>query len=344
MHQNFYILTLFLLSALGTAHGATPTETRAEAAYVKFQGDDRTDDMMAVSAITSGEFFGESGLGNLTQIQASSTFIRTNAPAQYDPTDVVAIERRGSIGFSQTFSQLTSLGLSVGFTNQTTSDSKNSLSRWYSLRLGHWWNKATLLTEIESLRTDNEQPSRSYLDTDSRRVLTPEKIQGSRHSLNLTWLATPQTMLMAGFSKILSENRPNALSATLEARYFIATTSTAVHLKSAAYEDTGTVGLATDYGRVSAREIEAQIHQHVSDKVIVALVSRDHLEDEVVRSMESDNLKRHSKMLQGRLRYRFVSGPVTDTVSELYFFMGQYNSLDAGTKINHAGLGGSYVL
>jgi len=300
--------------------------------------------MMAVSAITSGEFFGESGLGHLTQIQASGTFIRTTAPAQYDPTDVVAIERRGSLGISQTFSQLTSLSLSLGFTRQTTSDSKNSLSRWYSLRMGQWWNKATLLTEFESLRADSEQPSRSYLDTDSRRVLTPEKIQASRHSLNVTWLATPQTMLMAGLSKILAENRPNALSFSAEARYFIAPTSTAIHLKTAAYEDTGTVGLTTDYGRVSAREIETQIHQHINDKVILAVVSRDHLEDEIVRSKESDNIKRHSKMLQGRLRYRFVTGPVTDTVSELYFFMGQYNSLDASTKINHAGFGGSYVL
>ena len=322
----------------------SPTEVRAEGAVVRFQGDKRFDDMYSVSALASGEFWGDPGQGYITQVQASGTFIKSGASSLYSPSQVISLERRGSVGFSQTVSQLTSFGMNVGFTSQSTSESKNSLSRWYAVRAGQWWNKATLLTEFEAMRTDSSMPARSYLDTDSRRVLTPDRVQGTRFSLNLTWLATPQSMLLGSASKILAANRPDAISSSLEGRYFVNATSTAIHLKAAAYEDSGEVGLVTDYGKISAREFEIQVHQHVNDQIIFALVSRDHFEQEDPRSADSDQLNRHSKMLQGRLRYRFVNGPVTDMVPELYFFVGQYNSLDSETKINHAGLGGTYVL
>jgi hypothetical protein len=344
MQRRLYILGfMFLVGEV--AIGASATEVRTEGAYVRFQGDNRFDDMYALSAIASGEFWGDPGQGHLTQIQASATFIKSGAPALYSsPSEIISLERRASVGVVQTISQLSSFGVNFGFTSQSTSDSKNSLSRWYAARVGHWWNKATLLTEFEAMRNDSSLPVRSYLDTDSRRVLTPDRVQGSRYSLNLTWLATPQAMLLGAVSKIITDNRPDAISASFEGRYFVNATATAIHLKTAAYEDSSEVGRNTDYGKISAKEFEIQMHQHVTDQIIFAVVSRDHLEQEDPRSLESDLLSRHSKMLQGRLRYRFVSGPVTDTVPELYFFLGQYNSLDSGAKINHAGLGGTYVL
>ena len=343
MLRRRYIVCLTFLAA-DIANAGSATETRAEGAYVRFQGDNRFHDMFSLAAVTSGEFFANPGEGHLSQIQASGTFIRSGSPALYTPSEVITLERRASIGLSQTFSQLSSIGLNYGYASQSTTDSKNSLSRWYSIRAGHWWNKATLLTEFEALRNDSTMPARSYLDTDSRRVLTPDRVLGSRYSLNLTWLASPQSMLLGSVSKINAANRPDAISASLEGRYFLNATATAIHLKSAAYEDSSEVGLATDYGKVSAREFEIQLHQHLSDQVIAAFVSRDHFEQETPRSAESERLNRHSKMLQGRFRYRFVSGPVTEMVPEIYIFLGQYNSLDSDTKINHAGLGGTYVL
>ena len=341
--NHIFSLASFI-SLAGIAEGSSPTETRLEGAYVRFQGEERFDDMASVSATSSGEFFGDPGQGHLTQVQASGTLIRSGAPALYSPSQVITLERRGSIGLSQTISQLSSLGVSLGYTSRTTSESKDTLSRWYAIRAGQWWNRATILTEIEIMRNDSSMPANSYLDTDLRRVLTPDHIQGSRYTLNLTWLATPHAMLLGSASKILTANRPDAISATIEGRYFVNFTATAIHLKGAAYEDSSEVGLNTDYGKVSAREFEVQLHQHVSDNIIAAFVSRDHLEQEDPRSLESELISRHSKMIQVRLRYRFVTGPVTDLVPEVYFFTGQYNSLDSNTKINHAGIGGTYVL
>lgn len=335
---------LMMLSTSEASLAASASEMRGEVACVRFQGQDRFDNLFAASKSITTELFGESGQGNLTQLQASGTFIKSGAPAEYSESQDISYERRASLGVTQTLGQLSSLGISTGYTSQTTETSKNSLSRWYSVRVGQWWNKATLLTEVEGFRNNSHQSARSYLDTDGRRVLTPDRVQGNRYSLNVTWLASPQAMVMGSIAKITSVNRPEANAASLEGRYFISSTLTGVHLKVGAYEDTSDVSLKTDYGRISAREWETQLHQHLSDRFILAAVFRDHFEREKPRSIESQSVSRHSRMIQSRLRYRFVDGPVTDMVPELYFFVGQYQSFDAKVIINHAGMGGSYVL
>lgn len=344
MLTRILIAGLMVLSTTETAIAASTSEMRGELAGVRFQGQDRFDNLVAASKSITGEFFGESGQGNLTQLQASGTFIKSGRPAEYSKAQDISYERRASLGVTQTLGQLSSVGVSAGYTSQTTEKSKNSLSRWYSVRVGQWWNKATLLTELEGLRNNSDQSARSYLDTDGQRVLTPDRVQGNRYSLNVTWLASPQSMVMGSVAKITAVNRPEANSGSLEGRYFIASTLTGIHLKVAAYEDTANVSRKTDYGRISAREWESQLHQHLNDQFILALVFRDHFERELPRSVESFSVDRHSRMIQSRLRYRFVDGPVTDMVPELYFFVGQYQSFDAKVIINHAGMGGSYVL
>ena len=339
------IIAVFVaLSMTEIAYAASTSEMRGELACVRFQGQDRFDNLFAASKSVTGEIFGESGQGHLTQLQASGTFIRSGKPAEYSKSQDISYERRASLGVIQTIGQLSSFGVSAGYTSQTNDKSQNSLSRWYSVRVGQWWNKATLLTEVEGFRNNSDQAARSYLDTDGRRVLTPDRVQGNRYSLNVTWLASPQAMVMGSIAKITAVNRPEANSASLEGRYFISSTLTGVHFKVGAYEDTGNVSLKTDYGRISAREWESQLHQHLNDQFILALVFRDHFERELPRSVESFSVDRHSRMIQSRLRYRFVDGPVTDMVPELYFFVGQYQSFDAKVIINHAGMGGSYVL
>lgn len=344
MLSRILTASLMVISTSEASLAASASEMRGEVAGVRFQGRDRFDNLFAASKLITTELFGESGQGNLTQIQASGTFIKSGTPAEYSESQDISYERRASLGVTQTLGQLSSFGISTGYTNQTTETSKNSLSRWYSVRVGQWWNKATLLTEIEGFRNNSNQSARSYLDTDGRRVLTPDRVQGDRYSLNVTWLASPQAMVMGSIAKVTSVNRPEANAASMEGRYFISSTLTGVHLKVGAYEDTSDVSLKTDYGRISAREWETQLHQHLNDRFILAAVFRDHFEREKPRSIESKSVSRHSRMIQSRLRFRFVDGPVTDLVPELYFFGGQYQSYDSKVIINHAGVGGSYVL
>lgn len=345
-NKGLYIFSLIAASLSPRVFAASATEVRGEGSYVRFQGQDRFDDMYATSFTASGEAFGESGSGNITQVTASGTFIRSGTPSTSSESEsqVVSLERRLSLGVSHTLSQLSSIGVTAGLTSQSDSEAKNTFSRYYSLRLGQWWNKATLLTEFEAARSDSRQPFKRYTDTDGRAVMTPSRVEGNRYSLSLTWLATPQAMLMASLTRATAENRPDAVSGSLEGRYFFMGTLTAFHLKSTAYEDLGEVGRETDFGQISAREYEAQIHQHLSDRIIAVIVQRDHFEVEDPRSVEDDVANRHSKTIQGRLRYRFVTGPVTEMVPEMYVFFGQYNALDSDSKINHVGIGGTYVL
>ena len=337
-----FIALIFAYSSPLLAESST--SIKSDSAVVLFRGDNRSDNVYAASAQTTGEYFGEQGQGNLSQIQGSLTFIESSSPSSYGNSEVKSLERRASLGFTQTISQLTSLGISLGFTGSSNNEAKKQTSTWYALRASQWWNKSTILTELEALRTNGEQPSRSYLDTDGHRVLTPDKVTGNRYTLSLTWLATPNAMMLGGLSRITNDNRPQANSVTIEGRYFFNATLTAIHAKVAAYEDLAQVDTNTDFGRVSAREWEGQVHQHLTEQYILAAVLRDHYEVEDPRSEADSNKHRHSRMVQGRFRYRFVTGPVTETVPEVYVFAGQYGSFDKSQKVNHIGLGGSYVL
>ena len=56
-------------------------QTKLESAMVEFSAQDRTDAMYSVSAVTTHDFIGEAGQGNLTQVTGSGTFIKSNVPA-----------------------------------------------------------------------------------------------------------------------------------------------------------------------------------------------------------------------------------------------------------------------
>jgi len=339
MKSKILIITMSALTATTAI-----AETRAESVFVHFYGQKRFDDVFGLALNHTSEMFGEEGQGNLTQVQASGTFIRSGAPSSYGPEDVISFERRASLGVTQTFSQLTSAGVSYGYTTTTMSNSKKNQSRWYAAHASQWWNKATILTDLELMKTHAARVSRDYLDTDGVRVLTPSQTSGNRYTLSLTWLATPQAMLLASVSKTYADDRPSANAETIEGRYFFDSTLTALHLKAGLYNDTAQVTKQTDYGQIIAREWESQIHQHLNEKVIASAIYRDHFEMENPRSQESVDVHRHSRATQARLRYRFVTGPITDQVSEIYVFTGQYGSFDKSETISHLGLGGAYVL
>ena len=60
--------------------------------------------------------------------------------------------------------------------------------------------------------------------------------------------------------------------------------------------------------------------------------------------MDSPNVDRNALASQVRLRWRNVTGPVTDNVSEVYGYIGQYQSTEPDSLIRHFGIGGKYVL
>lgn len=313
-------------------------QTKLESAFARFSGERRTDDMYSVSAVTTQELMGEPGQGNLTQVTGSGTFIQSNVPALHGVGQDRTMERRGSLGVDQTYEKLTTAGVSVGYM------STSNLSRWYALRVGQWWNKATISTDFEYTKTNAKATAQDFLDTDGYRIVTPTSVRGDRYSLSMTWLATTRAMLVAGASSTTSSNRPKSLAGAIEGRYFVDQTLTAIHLSGGMYDDKSQVEKNTNFGRVSAREWELQVHQHLCEKLIGTVTLRNHFETEVPRSPATATVHRHGRATQARLRYRFVTGPVTDSVPELYIFTGQYRSVDTKKQVNHLGLGGVYVM
>jgi hypothetical protein len=333
---NFLKLTFVISVFVSTTCFA---QTKFESAFVRFSGENRTDDMYSLSAMTTQEFIGEAGQGNLTQVTASGNFIQSNVPTEgHLGGQLRSTERRGSVGVDQTYEKLTSAGASIGFTGTSV------LARWYSLRAGQWWNKATISTDFEYTKTNAAATVLNYLDTDGRVVVTPTNVRGDRYSLSVTWLATPRAMVLASSAMSTASNRPKSNSASIEGRYFVDETLTAIHLSAGMYEDKSQVEKNTNFGRVSAREWALQIHQHLSEQLIAAVTMRNHFETEVPRSVESSTMHRHGRAMQASLRHRFVTGPLTDSVPEVYLFTGQYRSIDAKKQTNHFGFGGVYVL
>ena len=334
MTINNKIIPLALALLADAAHA----QTTIESALVRFQGANITDDLFAIAASTSGEFFGEPGLGNITSAQMSGTLIKSSRPNEKKTGQIKSLERRGSIGISQTFDKLTSASVTTGYT------SNSHISRWYAFKVGQWWNKATISTEMEYTKTDAHRTIIDHYDTDFARIWTPARVKGDRYTLNVTWLATTHAVLLGSISHTKASDRPNSNAKTLEGRYFIDATLTAIHLKGGFYDDTSQARPTTDYGRISSREWEVQAHQHINDQLIGSLALREHYETETPRADVNPILHKHSRATQLRLRHRFVTGPVTDQVSEIYIFAGQYGSFDQKATINHFGLGGIYVL
>ena len=314
-------------------------ETVFESSYTRFIGEKYRDNLGSVSLDYSGDHFAESGYS--TQIYGRQSFMQSFGPDAYGKS-AESLVRRSTIGFDQTIESLSTVGAAYGYS--LTTGSAKTENRFYFVRGGHWWNKATILTNVEITESGTDRKSRDYLDRDGFRVLVPGYVSGKIYSLGLTWLATRNCMIMARANTSTSSDRPIADSGSLEGRYFLATTLTALHLKIGAYNDRSAVAQTTDYGQIRGREIEGQIHQHLTDRWIGAFVYRLHWETEVPRAMDSPNVDRNALASQVRLRWRNVTGPVTDNVSEVYGYIGQYQSTEPDSLIRHFGIGGKYVL
>jgi hypothetical protein len=336
--HNRFIAVMLLFAAMFPA-GSTLAETVAEAAYTRFVGDKYRDHLGAIRLQYTGDLFADSGFSTL--ISARQSFMQSFAPDSYG-NEVESYERRTSLSFDQTIDTLSSLGASFG--HSLTTGSSKTENRFYSIRGGHWWNKATLLTSLEMSQSGTDRKSRDYLDSDGLRVLTSNHVAGRTYSLGLTWLASTYAMVMASANTSTSSDRPIADSGSLEGRYFISDSLTALHLKVSAYRDRAMVERTTDYGQVQGREVEGQVHQHVTERWIAAVVHRRHWETETPRAAELPSIDRKSSSSQLRLRWRHVTGPVTEHVSEVYGYLGQYQSTQADSLIRHIGFGGKYVL
>ncbi len=335
--KKIFVTTSLMLGLDFLFPGISLAQTSAEMATAQFSGTKINAQLTSVRATTAGDFFAEPGAGYLTSITLNGAVNATELPDTYGIVSI-SQERRGSISLSQSVGKLTNIGVSSGYIKGA------GFSRFDSLSFGQWWNKATILTDLSATMSRSERLSRDYQDTDGLRVRVAPRTDGRTWRLGLTWLARPDFMIIGSAATTTSSDRPRANAETLEARYFINATATAIHLGADAYDDTAQVVKTTDYGRIVARTANMSIHQHLNDQWIASVAIRDHRETETPRSSDSASLTRHARELRGKIRWRQVTGPVTDDVSEVFVFAGQYVSYDQSTMVQHMGLGGKYVL
>jgi hypothetical protein len=329
-----------IISAGGSmllASKAALAQNSLEMASVAYSGTKVNAQLHAVRATASGDYFSSPGSGYTTTVMFNGAY---NISDQADSYGVLKTtkERRGSLSVSQSFGPLSTVSVSAGYIKST------GFSRFDTLTVGQWWNKATILTEVTAVLSRSDRLARDYQDTDGMRVRVAPRVDGKTWRLGLTWLARPDLMVLGSASTTSSSDRPRSNASSIEGRYFFAATKTALHIGVDTYEDTAQVEKVTDFGQVSSRTANFGVHQHLSDRWIASLMMREHGEREVPRSMESITIKRRSQELRGKIRWRQVSGPVTDDVSEVYGFAGQYVSYDQSMSIQHVGFGGRYVL
>lgn len=328
---------------VGLLVGVLPTaalgEAAFESAYTQFFGRKLRADVGALNMRYTGDHLAESGYA--TQVSVRQTLVKSTK-LDISDEEMKSFEQRTSIGLDQTIATLSSIGFN--YSHGLTTGFTRSENRYTTLRFGHWWNKSTLLTEVEMTRSQTNRAIRDYLDTDGVRIRTEPTVSGNTYTLGTTWLATTFAMILAKASKSMSSDRPIAHAGQIEGRLFISDTSTAVHLKLGAYNDQSKVEKTTDYGEIHARNIETQLHQHITDQWIAAVIHRRHWEIETPRSSESREISRRTDSSQVRLRWRYVTGPITDSVPEIYAYLGQYITTETQAFIRHIGLGGKYVL
>ncbi len=335
---NWSLAAAGMMAGLGMLYPAEAlAQTAVEMSVAQFTGTEINAQLTSLRATTTGDFFGEPGAGYLTSLTVQGAVNATELPDTHGVVSL-ASERRASAALSQSLGKLTTIGLSSGYIKGS------GFSRFDTINFGQWWNKATILTELSTTWSRSDRLPRDYQDTDGMRVRVAPRADGRTWRLGLTWLARPDLMMIGSASTTTSSDRPKANAETLEGRYFINATLTAIHLGVEAYDDTAKVMKTTDFGRIHARTAYVSLHQHLSDRWIASLAMRDHQESETPRSPESPSLRRHGQELRGKIRWRQVTGPVTDDVSEVFVFGGQYRSLNESSLIQHMGLGGKYVL
>ncbi len=259
-----------------------------------------------------------------------------------EPADLLQKQLKGKTKIEEdsasgTFTQGFGIGHTIGILGGTNK-SPLSKSKFVGLRLGLWWLEETLQSVIEHRKTDLEQAVLDFVDTDGKRVITPEDLDGRNTSLTLTHFTTPSTILRSAYSFTSRSDRPAAWSASGEIRQFIEATDSAVHVAAAHYENIGEIKAKTTFGSVISNTLRAEWHQKLFEKSTGAIGYRYYLEKEDPRAFDAQDNQVGTDSVFASWRWRFDNVAWTAESSELSMFV---NSFRANSGINGILVGSS---
>ncbi len=247
-----------------------------------------------------------------------------------EPADLLQKQLKGKTKIeedtvSATMTQGFGIGNTVGILGGSNK-SPLSKSKFVGLRLGLWWLEETLQSVIEHRRTDLEQTVLDFVDTDGKRVITPEDLDGINTSLTFTHFTTPSTILRSAYSFTSRSDRPAAWSASGEIRQYIEATASAIHFAGTHYENIGEIQAKTTFGSVVSNTVRAEWHQKFFESSTGAIGYRYYLENEDPRAFDAQDNQVGTDSIFASWRWRLDDVAWTADSSELSMFINSFRA------------------
>ncbi len=217
-------------------------------------------------------------------------------------------------------------------------DSIKSINRWIGTAVSFWTGEDTTRWTLNLQRTFSSTKALDVTDVDGKRILTPERIAGTSAGISWMHLATPEFLWRGSLSIILSDDRPNAHSGSLEGRYFIAPVKAAIHASIARFENRGAIRPVTLTGSIAATTASLEWHQKIGERTILAPGYRWYQETETPRAVNGLVKKLGSDQVYTTVRYRFWKDYWLEDASEFFISTGSYQT-NTGLKLFHVAAG-----
>jgi hypothetical protein len=138
-----------------------------------------------------------------------------------------------------------------------------TFTRSVSGGMGHWWHDDTVQTNVDFSQTSTNRPSDSILDNDFQTVTVASKMASRGATFSVKHLATPTTVWNAGFTRILSSERPRLDAYSVQVKQFIPSITGAVHVSGARLINTGEIGTDTTLGSMTGTQAEVAILKEI---------------------------------------------------------------------------------
>ena len=222
-------------------------------------------------------------------------------------------------------------------------DSVEAVSRWIGTGLSFWTGEDTTRWTLNLQRTFSSTKALDVTDVDGKRILTPERIGGTSAGISWMHLATPEFLWRGSLSTIISDDRPEAHSGSLEGRYFIAPVKAAIHASIARFENRGAIRPVTLTGSIAATTASLEWHQKIGERTILAPGYRWYQETETPRAVNGLVKKLGSDQVYTTVRYRFWKDYWLEDASEFFISAGSYQT-NNGLKLFHVAAGMTMIV
>lgn len=287
----------------------------------------------------SDEEAGYRGTLQTVELAHEGNYLSAGEPGYTSSIRLAHTADPSSTGNSLSLDQGFGGGYSVGVTGSKVSSPKDGeKQRGYDStrmagRVGFWLRSMTLRVGLEGSSQKTTKEARDFDDTDGFRIRVAADATGSTATLRLTHLTTPTTILTSNMSQTRATGRPVALSYGAELRQYVVGLKAAFHIGLDRYLEQGEIERETDYGRISSHTQTFRYHQRLPKDFVLSSITRWHQENELPRSVETEDIKKRHISEVVSLKWRSVEGSWTDECSEIGVFAGFFTRRETQDNI-----------